>query len=29
VEQTFNGKRIKLDVNVAGSPSPSTVPMGK
>ncbi len=28
VEQTFNGKRIKLDVNVAGSPSPSAV-MGK
>jgi hypothetical protein len=28
VEQTFNGKRIKLDVNVAGSPSPSAV-MGR
>ncbi len=25
VEQTFNGKRIKLDVNIAGSPSPSAV----
>ena len=28
VEQTFNGKKIKLDVNVAGSPSPSAV-MGR
>lgn len=28
VEQTYNGKRIKLDVNVAGSPNPS-VPMGR
>ena len=28
VEQTFNGKRIKLDVNVARSASPSTV-MGR
>jgi hypothetical protein len=28
VEQTFNGKRIKLDVNVSKSPSPSAV-MGR
>lgn len=28
VEQTFNGRRIKLDVNVARSPSPSAV-MGR
>lgn len=28
VEQTFNGRKIKLDVNVAGSPSPSAV-MGR
>jgi hypothetical protein len=28
VEQTFNGRRIKLDVNVSSSPSPSAV-MGK
>jgi len=28
VEQTFNGKTIRLDVNISGSPSPSAV-MGK
>ena len=29
VEQTYNGKRVKLDVNVSRNPSPSTVPMGR